>query len=305
LVDGSIGFEQLCADHSPTNVDEYIRMAQLSEVRSPGWEPAICAYDAEVGSMLEIFQISDEGEVDLDRAMVERLDELNVGFKTARGDRPTAIFVPETEAYGQQKLAVTRSLGDIYMQHHGATWEPTVSCIDLFDVAGQLDQVTLVLGSDGLWDLWAYKELLEYTFKAGLASTQSSVVTSLNLLVEVSFDLSETRFAFSLFPLPPPQVAQSLIMMCMILTRRKLVSSQNTCLEKMLITFAPLWCGFVMSRPPTEHGGIRKGIENAQGAVCMVVSRLHRHTVHTMRVSCHMCHASLVHARFTFPLIGR
>jgi len=51
-----------------------------------------------------------------------------------------------------------------------------------------------VLGSDGLWDLWAYKELLEYTFKAGLASTQSSVVTSLNLLVEETRKQSEYLF---------------------------------------------------------------------------------------------------------------
>ena len=38
------------------------------------------------------------------------------------------------------------------MQHHGCTWEPAVSCIDLFDLVAQLSQVTLVLASDGLWD---------------------------------------------------------------------------------------------------------------------------------------------------------
>ena len=81
LTDGSIGFEQLCADHAPTNVDEYIRMAQLAPTRPEGWEPAVCAYDTDVGSLLEIFKISEQGEVDLDREMLERLDELNVGFK--------------------------------------------------------------------------------------------------------------------------------------------------------------------------------------------------------------------------------
>ena len=176
LSDGSIGFEQLCADHAPTNVDEYIRMAQLAMSRPKGWEPAVSAYDTDAGSPLAIFKISEQvnchfdvlrdaqagpiraianaprddrhaccfdsqGEVDLDRGVLDRLDELNVGFKTVRGDRPTALFVLETESYGQQKLAVTRSLGDFYMQYHGATWDPTVSCIDLFDVARQLDQV--------------------------------------------------------------------------------------------------------------------------------------------------------------------
>ena len=38
-----------------------------------------------------------------------------------------------------------------------------VSCIDLFDVAGQLSQVTLVVASDGLWDLWQYKDVLQYS----------------------------------------------------------------------------------------------------------------------------------------------
>ena len=51
LADGSIGFEQLCADHAPTNVDEYIRMAQLAPTRPEGWEPAVCAYDTDVGSL--------------------------------------------------------------------------------------------------------------------------------------------------------------------------------------------------------------------------------------------------------------
>lgn len=37
-----------------------------------------------------------------------------------------------------------------------------MSCIDLFDVAEQLSQVTLVVASDGLWDLWQYKDVLQY-----------------------------------------------------------------------------------------------------------------------------------------------
>lgn len=60
LADDSIGFEQLCADHSPTNVDEYIRMAQLASQRPAGWEPAVCAYDADSPSLIEIFRISEQ-----------------------------------------------------------------------------------------------------------------------------------------------------------------------------------------------------------------------------------------------------
>ena len=67
-----------------------------------------------------------------------KLDDIGVGFKTARGDRPTALVVPETDAYGSQKLGMTRTLGDYYMQYHGATWEPAVSCIDLFELVAQV-----------------------------------------------------------------------------------------------------------------------------------------------------------------------
>ena len=86
---------------------------------------------------LEIFTVSDEGAVTVDAELADKLDELGVGYKSARGDRPTALIVPETEDYGQQKLGMTRTLGDFYMQHHGCTFEPAVSCIDLYVFAGQ------------------------------------------------------------------------------------------------------------------------------------------------------------------------
>lgn len=194
LVDDSIGYEQLCAEHAPTNVDEYIRMAQLAASRPQGWSPAICAYDTDVGSLLEIFAISEQGEVDLDHNALAKLDKLNVGFKTARGDRPTAMFVLETELFGQQKLAVTRSLGDFYMQYHGATWVPSVSCIDLYDVAAQLSHITLVLGSDGLWDLWGHKEVVEQLLQSGLPSSHASVEEALKQIVETTRDQSERLF---------------------------------------------------------------------------------------------------------------
>jgi hypothetical protein len=45
-----------------------------------------------------------------------------------------------------------------------------------------LCQITLVIGSDGLWDLWAYKDVLEYPLAAGV-----DVESSLKQLVEVRF----------------------------------------------------------------------------------------------------------------------
>ena len=34
LEDGSVGFEQLCANHTPLSADEFIRVAQLAQERS-------------------------------------------------------------------------------------------------------------------------------------------------------------------------------------------------------------------------------------------------------------------------------
>ena len=51
-------------------------------------------------------------QVDLDHEAEKEVEAQGVGFKSARGERPTAIFAPETEEYCQYQLGVTRSLGD-------------------------------------------------------------------------------------------------------------------------------------------------------------------------------------------------
>ena len=143
-------------------------------MRPEEWEPALFVYDGDSEEFLEIFTVSDEGAVTVDAELADKLDELGVGYKSARGDRPTALIVPETEDYGQQKLGMTRTLGDFYMQHHGCTFEPAVSCIDLYDLVSQLSQVTLILASDGLWDVWNYRDVLKFPLKAAGASSSSS-----------------------------------------------------------------------------------------------------------------------------------
>ena len=126
LPDGSVGFEQLCANHTPLSADEFIRVAQLAQERSKEWQPGVFAYDIDGDALLEIFAVSEKGEVDFDRDAEKQVEEAGAGFKNARGERPTALFAPETEAYCQFQLGVTRSLGDFYMQHFGVSWEPAV-----------------------------------------------------------------------------------------------------------------------------------------------------------------------------------
>ena len=59
-----------------------------------------------------------------------------------------------------------------------------MSCIDLFDVAEQLSQVTLVVASDGLWDLWQYKDVLQYPLGQPPPASTAEVFTPLGTLVE-------------------------------------------------------------------------------------------------------------------------
>ena len=194
LPDGSIGFEQLCANHTPLNADEFIRVAQLVQERGKDWQPGVFAYDIDGDTLLEVFAVSEAGEVDVDRHAEKQVEEAGVGFKNARGERPTALFAVETESYCQFQLGVTRSLGDFYLQHFGVSWEPAVSCIDLFDVAGQLSQVTLVVASDGLWDLWQYKDVLQYSLGKPPPTGTAEVFAPLGALVEETRKQGEQLF---------------------------------------------------------------------------------------------------------------
>ena len=69
-----------------------------------------------------------------------------------------------------------------------------VSCIDLFDVAEQLSQVTLVVASDGLWDLWQYKDVLQYPLGQPPPASTAEVFTPLGTLVEETRKQGEELF---------------------------------------------------------------------------------------------------------------
>ena len=60
-----------------------------------------------------------------------------------------------------QSLAMTRSLGDFYMHTFGVTWKPEVISIDLEEVGAKLEHLTLILASDGIWDLWEYEDVFQ------------------------------------------------------------------------------------------------------------------------------------------------
>ena len=95
-----------------------------------------------------------------------RLAEVHgVPAKNARGDLPAILLTPDEDPdFGEiepQSLAMTRSIGDFYMQTFGVSWKPEVISIDLEEVGAKLEHLTLILASDGIWDLWEYEDVFQ------------------------------------------------------------------------------------------------------------------------------------------------
>ena len=100
--DAEIGFDQL--NKAPTTrrrmATSSSHVHNLAGERPDGWEPANFVYDtsgseydAEARGLLEIFAVTDDGNVDL--ADVDAtLTECDVGYKSKRGDRPRRSSCP-------------------------------------------------------------------------------------------------------------------------------------------------------------------------------------------------------------------
>ena len=41
------------------------------------------------------------------------------------------------------------------------TWKPEVLSVDLSEVGAKLEHLTLILASDGVWDLWEYEDVFQ------------------------------------------------------------------------------------------------------------------------------------------------
>ena len=74
---------------------------------------------------------------------------------------------------GAYTLAMTRSIGDFYMHTYGVTWKPEVRSIDLAALDDKLEHLTLILASDGVWDLWETREVFRAIVAPPRAGTQS------------------------------------------------------------------------------------------------------------------------------------
>ena len=186
-VSGEIEFNELIKEHSATNLDEYVRVQESP--RGHRLQFVYCVEELmDRGEAPKVFKLGAGGDVVAVKA--ERLPEVypSLAPKNARGELPAVLLAPEEEGFEPQNLAMTRSLGDFLMQvsrdaaftashiyipprrfhtsdhpaappssslpqSYGVSHEPEVIEVDLGEVADDLRRITLVVASDGLWDV--------------------------------------------------------------------------------------------------------------------------------------------------------
>ena len=167
--------EVLVEEHSPTNLPEYVRMRALSSGARLKF-----VYDCPDFEEFDIFSRDARGRAQLDADALRQADEHNVMLKNPRDDRFTLVIIPSetikvaalpggpgggeehSTMVEEQAITMTRSLGDFYAHHHGVTWEPETSVMPLTQIAERKwRQPSLMLASDGVWDLWNYNEVVD------------------------------------------------------------------------------------------------------------------------------------------------
>ena len=165
--------ELLVEEHSPTNLPEYVRMRALAS-----GERLKFVYDCPDFEEFDIFSNDARGRAQLDADALRQADEHNVMLKNPRDDRFTLVIIPSetiqlaavqesgeaasSTLVEEQAITMTRSLGDFYAHHHGVTWEPETSVMPIARIAEkQWRQPSLMLASDGVWDLWNYNEVVD------------------------------------------------------------------------------------------------------------------------------------------------
>lgn len=147
----------LTANHSPTNIDEYVRMRSTAACpTNPNKALIDVIYDKQgVASYFPIYDTSEP---------IPKLLECPLGggyHKNVRKEFATYVRTKEN-----RKLSFTRTMGDFEMAPYGIISEPSISSIDLSDI---LDRDTdlnpvlcLLVSSDGVWDNWEYQNVQEF-----------------------------------------------------------------------------------------------------------------------------------------------
>ena len=159
LEDGLKDYLMLTANHSPTNIDEYVRMRSKAACpTNPNKSLIDVIYDKQCAeTFCQVYDTS---------TPIPKLLECPLGggyYKNVR--KENATYVRTTE---NRKLAFTRTMGDFEMDPYGIISEPSISSIDLSDIlerytATDLNPVLcLFVSSDGVWDNWEYQKVQEF-----------------------------------------------------------------------------------------------------------------------------------------------
>ena len=150
-------------EHSPENPSECARMISCCPNPKNNSEPYLeFLYDSQSWSQdkLPIFEYSS--------GIPNAINQEYCGgkfYKNVRKEWASYVNLPSTSGH-QESLAMTRSLGDFYLDIHGVPHDPEVLVIDL-DLAtstmGDRDDGVLgmlMLASDGVWDNWKFSDAM-------------------------------------------------------------------------------------------------------------------------------------------------
>lgn len=156
----------LSVDHGPDSEIEFDRIQRLDNTQYP--QKLLFIYDKPGSSFCKadcprVFR--DDGVKD----PVYAKNPLAYGIHATNFRRDPAMYaVSPYEAPDVTCIAMTRSMGDFYAHQYGLSCEPDVSVCHLTPGC----DYTIAVGSDGVWDCWAWEQFADYLHRGNASSSQ-------------------------------------------------------------------------------------------------------------------------------------
>lgn len=139
----------ITGNHSAENINEFIRVTKNFR------EPVIFKYDK-----LPSQDYSDIYEKNVDDDNYHITGKYNY-VKNIRKEHATVVSSPEGSPY-VTSLAMTRSLGNFYLQKYGVSPIPTIKYVNVSDIFKESPIFSLLIASDGVWDNWSYETISKF-----------------------------------------------------------------------------------------------------------------------------------------------